>query len=45
MSQNNSNSGLSHAKIETNNGLMIVLILIVLLVGGLVEIVPLYFPP
>ncbi len=43
MSQNNSNSGLSHAKIETNNGLMIVLILIVLLVGGLVEIVPLYF--
>lgn len=43
MSQNNSSSGLSHAKIETNNGLMIVLILIVLLVGGLVEIVPLYF--
>ncbi len=43
MSQNNSNSGLSHAKIETNNGLMIVLILIVLMVGGLVEIVPLYF--
>lgn len=43
MSQNNSKSGLSHAKIETNNGLMIVLILIVLLVGGLVEIVPLFF--
>lgn len=43
MSQNNSNSGLSHAKIETSNGLMIVLILVVLLFGGLVEIVPLFF--
>ncbi len=32
-----------HEKIETNNFLMIVLILVVLLVGGLVEIVPLYF--
>ena len=38
-----SNSGLSHEKIETNNFLMIVLILLVLLVGGLVEIVPLFF--
>ena len=34
---------MSHAKIETNNFLMIVLILLVLLVGGLVEIVPLFF--
>ncbi len=33
----------SHEKIETNNGLMIVLILLVLAVGGLVEIVPLFF--
>ena len=33
----------SHEKIETNNTLMIVLILIVLAVGGLVEIVPLFF--
>ncbi|EGI78376.1 cytochrome-c oxidase, cbb3-type subunit II [Hylemonella gracilis] len=32
-----------HEKIETNNFLMIVLILLVLLVGGLVEIVPLFF--
>jgi len=43
MSNNNSTSGLSHEKIETNNFLMIVLILIVLLFGGLVEIVPLFF--
>ena len=35
--------GLSHEKIETSNFLMIVLILIVLLFGGLVEIVPLFF--
>ena len=33
----------SHEKIETNNTLMIVLILIVLAVGGMVEIVPLFF--
>ena len=32
-----------HEKIETNNFLMIVLILLVVAVGGLVEIVPLYF--
>ncbi len=43
MANNNTPSGLSHAKIETNNFLMIVLILLVLLVGGLVEIVPLFF--
>jgi cytochrome c oxidase cbb3-type subunit 2 len=39
----NNNSSLSHEAIETNNFLMIVLILIVLLFGGLVEIVPLFF--
>jgi cytochrome c oxidase cbb3-type subunit 2 len=33
----------SHEKIETNNWLMIVLVLIVVAVGGLVEIVPLFF--
>ncbi len=32
-----------HARIETNNFLMIVLILLTIAVGGLVEIVPLYF--
>jgi cytochrome c oxidase cbb3-type subunit II len=40
---NNKTSGLSHEKIETNNFLMIVLILLALLAGGLVEILPLYF--
>ncbi len=43
MANNNTPSGLSHEKIETNNFLMIVLILLVLLVGGLVEILPLFF--
>ncbi len=43
MANNNANSGFSHEKIETNNFLMIVLILLVLLVGGMVEIVPLFF--
>jgi cytochrome c oxidase cbb3-type subunit 2 len=33
-------SGISHEKIETSNYLMIVLILLVVAVGGLVEIVP-----
>ena len=32
-----------HQKIETNNFLMIVLILLVVAVGGIVEIVPLFF--
>jgi len=41
--QNPTGSGLSHEKIETSNFLMIVLILLVLLFGGLVEIVPLFF--
>ncbi len=43
MSNQQSSGGLSHEKIETSNFLMIVLILIVLVVGGLVEIVPLFF--
>jgi cytochrome c oxidase cbb3-type subunit II len=33
----------SHEKVETNNTLMIVLILMVLAVGGMVEIIPLFF--
>lgn len=36
-------AGFSHEKIETSNFLMIVLILLVLAVGGIVEIVPLFF--
>ena len=36
-------AGFSHEKIETNNFLMIVLILLVVAVGGIVEIVPLFF--
>jgi len=36
-------TGFTHERIETNNFLMIVLITIVLAVGGLVEIVPLFF--
>lgn len=43
MSNNNSNTGFSHEKIETNNFLMIVLILVVVAFGGIVEIVPLFF--
>ena len=44
MSDNNtSGAGFSHEKIETNNFLMILLILLVVAVGGLVEIVPLFF--
>jgi cytochrome c oxidase cbb3-type subunit 2 len=43
MSSNASPSGFSHQKIETNNFLMIVLILLVVAIGGLVEIVPLFF--
>ena len=37
------NSGFTHEKVETNNLLMIVLILVVVAIGGLVEIVPLFF--
>ena len=36
-------TGFSHEKVETNNFLMIVLILVVIAIGGLVEIVPLFF--
>ena len=36
-------TGFSHEKIETSNFLMIVLILLVVAVGGIVEIVPLFF--
>ncbi|WP_296508505.1 cytochrome-c oxidase, cbb3-type subunit II [Rhodoferax sp.] len=43
MANEKTSSGLSHEKIETSNFLMIVLILLVLLAGGLVEIVPLFF--
>lgn len=43
MSDKQSNNGFSHEKIETNNFLMIALILLVIAFGGLVEIVPLFF--
>jgi len=42
MSDNHS-KGLSHARVETSNFLMIVLILIAVAFGGIVEIVPLFF--
>ncbi|QIL79077.1 cytochrome-c oxidase, cbb3-type subunit II [Diaphorobacter sp. HDW4A] len=41
--QNKATTGFSHEKIETNNFLMIVLILLVIAIGGLTEIVPLFF--
>lgn len=43
MSEQDTKKGFSHEKIETNNFLMIVLILLVVAFGGLVEIVPLFF--
>jgi cytochrome c oxidase cbb3-type subunit 2 len=43
MANDKPTSTLSHEKIETSNFLMIVLILLVLLAGGMVEIVPLFF--
>jgi cytochrome c oxidase cbb3-type subunit 2 len=43
MSHHPSKPGFSHEKVETLNFLMIVLILLVVAVGGLVEIVPLFF--
>jgi len=45
MSANNDkvSKGFTHEKVETSNFLMIVLILLVVAVGGLVEIVPLFF--
>ena len=39
----NNAGGFSHAAVETSNPLMIVMILLVLLVGGMLEIVPLFF--
>ena len=35
--------GFTHEKVETNNLLMVVLILLVIAVGGMVEIIPLFF--
>ena len=40
---NNASKGFTHETVETNNFLMIVLIVLVVAVGGLVEIVPLFF--
>jgi len=40
---NTSSQATGHARIETSNFLMIVLILLVVAVGGIVEIVPLFF--
>ena len=41
--ESTTSKGFSHERIETNNFLMIVLIVLVVAVGGLVEIVPLFF--
>jgi cytochrome c oxidase cbb3-type subunit 2 len=43
MSNTPSKAGFTHEKIETSNFLMIILILLVVAIGGLVEIVPLFF--
>jgi len=43
MSDTTTTAGFSHEKVETSNFLMIVLILLVVAIGGLVEIVPLFF--
>lgn len=43
MANHQSSGGVSHEKLETNNFLMIVMIFCVLLIGGMVEIVPLFF--
>jgi cytochrome c oxidase cbb3-type subunit 2 len=43
MAQDKKIEGFTHERIETNNFLMIVLIVLVIAVGGLVEIVPLFF--
>ena len=40
---NPSSKGFSHERVETSNFLMIVLILIAVAIGGIVEIVPLFF--
>ena len=41
--RNQPESGFTHEKVETNNFLMVVLILLVIAVGGMVEIIPLFF--
>lgn len=43
MAQNHEIKGFTHERIETSNFLMIILIVLVISVGGLVEIVPLFF--
>lgn len=43
VNNNKASGGFSHEKVETSNFLMIVLILLVVAIGGLVEIVPLFF--
>jgi len=43
MSNTKQSTGFTHEKVETSNLLMIVLILLVVAIGGLVEIVPLFF--
>src|SRR3954465_8547818 len=43
MNDNTSTAGFTHEKVETSNFLMIVLILLVVAIGGAVEIVPLFF--
>ena len=40
---NDTPRGFTHERVETNNFLMIVLILVVVAIGGAVEIVPLFF--
>ncbi|MGA0613020.1 cytochrome-c oxidase, cbb3-type subunit II [Caldimonas sp. KR1-144] len=42
-SHDTASRGFTHERIETNNFLMIVLIVLVVAVGGIVEIVPLFF--
>ena len=43
MSEHTKIKGFTHERVETSNFLMIVLILLVIAIGGLVEIVPLFF--
>ena len=43
MANQDKSTGFTHEKIETSNLLMVVLILLVIAVGGIVEIVPLFF--
>ncbi len=43
MANASENKGFTHERIETSNFLMIVLIVLVISVGGLIEIVPLFF--